>query len=96
MVRLWRRRRVPRHGGLPELRHPPVRVPLGPTQWVPRLPGEVTAGFSDPGSPYRMLDLAMSALPSEADIRAGFQHICFGPHAEQTLSRISLDSRVLL
>jgi hypothetical protein len=31
-----------------------------------------------------LTDLAMSALPSEADIRASFRHVCFGPISEMT------------
>ena len=33
------------------------------------------------------MDLAMSALPSEADIRAGLQDVCFVPTTEVALIR---------
>ena len=29
-----------------------------------------------------LTDLAMSALPLEADIRASFRHVCLGPEAD--------------
>jgi hypothetical protein len=32
------------------------------------------------------MDLTMSALPSEADIRAGLQDVCFVPTADSKLS----------
>ena len=32
-----------------------------------------------------LTDLAMSALPSEADIRASFRHVCLGPTSDIAL-----------
>jgi hypothetical protein len=32
------------------------------------------------------MSLAMSALPTEADIRARLQHVCFGPEPEVVAS----------
>jgi hypothetical protein len=40
------------------------------------------------------MDLAMSALPSEADIRAGLQDVCFVPLAEVAVAPYSIKSLV--